>query len=324
MNIMNHSLTASKRWILASTLALVASTAPAATVTGTAVAVRDGNTFVLSSENRQITVRLKGLKAPVGREKLAKAAKAQLSNLVIGQKIRVDFAGAANSARVTGNAFFTEPPAPNSINREFVRRGFALATGPGGLRAEERRAKARKIGIHAPSLAAFLKVPAGWRVVGDADSIPFDAAATGAQRKQSLRLLSAVYAETDRLTLGRILFLSDSTLGIGGTVDVQRSTQLNLARNKNFVRRFQQVGGGSFNFDPGFNSDDITQGIWSVVLDLNAPSGIQPVLRLDETSGTDINGQPVAPEVRQFSLEPDPNAAGRILLNGVSFVSGPL
>lgn len=79
---------------VSSTLALsllACSVAHAAEITGWVVSMADGDTTILDSGHEQHRVRLAGIDAPEKQQRFGNAAKRNLSEMVAGRTVRVEF-----------------------------------------------------------------------------------------------------------------------------------------------------------------------------------------------------------------------------------------
>lgn len=288
----------------------------AAKISGRVVQVRDGETMIVLNKGRRVRVTLDGIEAPKGSDDFAEDATLVLSELVSQKQVRVRFEGKRNARKVRGTVFLPGQKGINSVNRSIVLAGLARATVAGPLANAQRQAERNKVGIFGDSLASKLAIPTAWIVVGSANTIPFEPGTDQARRVEILQTLSAAYAEIDRLTRGRELFVSNPTLGLGGAPEIARSTALELCANGQFRRQFQEFGAG-------FATNDFEEGNWEVRLDLTTLDGVTPLLVLNTTSGTDATNQPIPPNTKSAPLEPDTGAAGRIFIGDLSFASGP-
>jgi endonuclease YncB( thermonuclease family) len=295
-------------------LVMGTSVAQARSVTGTVVRVIDGNSFQLKIQKTNVRVVLSGISAPVGTQEFASEAKALLSQLVLNQRVRIQFKGSKVKPRVSALAFVVGRSGAGSVNVQMARAGLARATTGGEIAQAEALARAARIGLFSVTNnpnptgnPSSLVIPSGWVVTGSEGTIPFDASLSTAQRAEIVAKISEFYAEVDRLTRGRTLFISNSTPGFGGP-DIVRSTQLDLCANGTFERRFQESG-------LGIATDETIQGTWRIRVDLTTLDGVDPVLELI------TNATP--PVTLNFRLALDNNVAGRIVVAGDSFASGP-
>ena len=296
-------------------LVLGTSVAHARSVTGNVVRVIDGNTFQVKIQKTNVRVVLSGISAPVGTQEFASEAKALLSQLVLNKRVRIQFKGSKVKPRVSALVFVVGSSGAGSVNVQMARAGLAKATTGGAIAQAEAQARAAQIGLFSVTNIpnpignpGSLVIPSGWVVTGSEATIPFDSSLSTAQRTELIARINEFYAEVDRLIRGRTLFISNPTLGFGGTVDIVRSTQMDLCANETFARRFQEFG-------LGIATDETTQGTWRVRVDLTTLAGIDPVLELI------TNATP--PVTLNFVLALDNNVAGRIVVGGDSFASGP-
>lgn len=296
-------------------LVMGTSVAQARSATGTVVRVIDGNTFQLKIQKTNVRVVLSGISAPVGTQEFASEAKALLSQLVLNQRVRIQFKGSKVKPRVSALVFVVGRSGAGSVNVQMARAGLARATSGGEIAQAEAQARAARIGLFSVANnpnptgnPSSLVIPSGWVVTGSEGTIPFDASLSTAQRAEIVAKISEFYVEVDRLARGRTLFISNPTLGFGGAVDISRSTQLDLCANGTFERRFQEFG-------LGIATDETIQGTWRIRVDLTTLDGVDPVLELI------TNATP--PVTLNFRLALDNNVPGRIVVAGDSFASGP-
>lgn len=287
-----------------------------AKISGKVVKVPNGGVLVVLSKGRRVRVTLDGIDVPRGSAAFASDAKLVLDRLAKGARVRVQFDGKRTDKKVRGTVFLPGKKKKDSLNRSLVLAGLARATSGGALAKAQRRAERDELGLFGDQLGRSITVPSTWKLTGSANTIPFDAGLNITQRVDVLRALSTAYAEIDRLTRGRELFVSNPTLGLGGATEIERFTALELCASGSFRRVFREFGGG-------FAINDSEEGTWEVVLDLTTLEGVTPILVLSTTSGTDGTGQPIAPRTQRFTLEPDTNSAGRVLIGDLSFASGP-
>jgi len=114
--------TAAGLLLLASTIAAAA----APELTGRVVAVADGDTFTLLTDNKeQIRVRLTEIDAPESDQPWGQRAKQALSSLVLSQAVRVVTAGRDQYGRTLGRVYV----AGQDVNAEMLRTGSAWAYG---------------------------------------------------------------------------------------------------------------------------------------------------------------------------------------------------
>src|SRR5712675_1238258 len=114
--------TAAGLFLLASTIAAAA----APELNGRVVAVADGDTFTLLTDNKeQIRVRLTEIDAPESDQPWGQRAKQALSSLVLSQAVRVVTAGRDQYGRTLGRVFV----AGQDVNAEMLRTGSAWAYG---------------------------------------------------------------------------------------------------------------------------------------------------------------------------------------------------
>jgi endonuclease YncB( thermonuclease family) len=107
-------------FLLASTIAV----ASAAELTGRVVAVADGDTFTLLTDNKEeIRVRLTEIDAPEKDQPWGERAKEALSSLVSSQTVRVVTAGQDQYGRTLGRVYV----AGKDVNAEMLRTGSAWA-----------------------------------------------------------------------------------------------------------------------------------------------------------------------------------------------------
>ena len=301
-------------------LVLGTSVAQARSVTANVVRVIDGNTFQLKIQKTNVRVVLSGISAPVGTQEFASEAKALLSQLVLNKRVRIQFKGSKVKPRISALVFVVGRSGAGSVNVQMARAGLAKATTGGEIAQAEAEARADQIGLfsspnipgpnvpNTPGNAGSLVIPSGWVVTGSEGTIPFDSSLSTAQRAEIIAKINEFYPEVDRLIRGRTLFISNPTLGFGGAVDIERSTRMDLCANETFERRFVEFG-------LGIATDETTQGTWRIRVDLTTLEGIDPVLELI------TNATP--PVTLNFVLALDNNVAGRIVVGGDSFASGP-
>ena len=109
-------------FLLASTIAAAA----AAELTGRVVAVADGDTFTMLTDNKEkIRVRLTEIDAPESDQPWGQRAKEALSSLVSLQAVRVVTVGRDQYGRTLGRVYVGD----KDVNAEMVRTGSAWAYG---------------------------------------------------------------------------------------------------------------------------------------------------------------------------------------------------
>ncbi|MEA2824896.1 MAG: hypothetical protein QOF03_1378 [Alphaproteobacteria bacterium] len=109
-------------FLLAGTITAVS----APELTGRVVAVADGDTFTLLTDNKeQIRVRLTEIDAPESDQPWGQRAKEALSSLVLSQAVRVVTAGRDQYGRTLGRVYV----AGQDVNAEMLRTGSAWAYG---------------------------------------------------------------------------------------------------------------------------------------------------------------------------------------------------
>lgn len=90
-------------------------------ITGTVVSVHDGDTIrVLTSEKRQIKVRLFEIDAPEMNQSFGKKSKNKLSDLIFKKTVKVVFTEKDQFGRTLGTVFLDSL----NINEEMIRTGF--------------------------------------------------------------------------------------------------------------------------------------------------------------------------------------------------------
>ncbi|MEY3896763.1 MAG: nuclease ue [Verrucomicrobiota bacterium] len=261
-------------------LVLGTSVAQARSVTATVVRVIDGNTFQLKIQKTNVRVVLSGISAPVGTQEFASEAKALLSRLVLNQRVRIQFKGSKVKPRVSALVLVVGRSGAGSVNVQMARAGLAKATTGGEIAQAEAEARADQIGLFSVTSIpnpignpGSLVIPSGWVVTGSEETIPFDSSLSTVQRAEIIAKINEFYVEVDRLIRGRTLVISNPTLGFGGAVDIERSTQMDLCANGTFERRFVESG-------LGIATDETIQGTWRIRVDLTTLDGIDPVLEL--------------------------------------------
>jgi hypothetical protein len=145
-----------------------------------------------------------------------------------------------------------------------------------------------------------LQIPPAWKVTGSADTIPFEAGISAAERASRLGLLTQAYAAIDqRVRGGRSLFFFESL----GNAELLTNIRIELCSNLSFARRFETSGLGGGDVQN-------TTGRWEIRLDLTA--GVAPSLVLTGTDGS----------VRDEILDADPGNAARVFLGNRAFTTG--
>jgi endonuclease YncB( thermonuclease family) len=110
------------RHLLLVTLLLTTWSAIAAELLGQVVGVHDGDTLtLLTSEHRQVRVRLYGIDAPESRQPYGTRAQQELSALAFRQKVRVVVEDTDRYGRTVGRVW----AGALDVNAELVRRGAA-------------------------------------------------------------------------------------------------------------------------------------------------------------------------------------------------------
>ncbi len=101
---------------------MLASPTYAASLYGKCLWVKDGDTIVLQTKDEEkITVRLQGIDAPEKAQTYGEEAKARLTELIQGKKIRILLMGKDHYKRTVGRVFLKK----RAINTEMVAGGFA-------------------------------------------------------------------------------------------------------------------------------------------------------------------------------------------------------
>jgi endonuclease YncB( thermonuclease family) len=110
--------------LLALALAFGAAAAQAAELSGRVIAIADGDTFVmLTDNNQQVRVRLNEIDAPESAQPYGLESKKALSALVMSRYVRVVDNGRDEYGRTLGRVYYDS----EDINAEMVRRGAAWA-----------------------------------------------------------------------------------------------------------------------------------------------------------------------------------------------------
>jgi endonuclease YncB( thermonuclease family) len=141
-----------KRYLLSLCLALVFQCANASVFQGLTIAIKDGDTIVvLTNDKQQVTVRLDSIDAPEKKQDYGNAAKKALSGLVYKKWVKVDSHKTDRYGRAVGEVWLEG----RLINLEMVESGMAwvyrkYAKDPAYYAAEE-KAKAAKLGLWALS-----------------------------------------------------------------------------------------------------------------------------------------------------------------------------
>ena len=104
------------------TVLLLLLAAPTETFTGKVVGVTDGDTIVILSERKQITVRLEGIDCPESAQAFGSKAKKATSDLAFGEEVTVKGTGKDRYDRTLAHVIL---PDGSELNRELVRQGFA-------------------------------------------------------------------------------------------------------------------------------------------------------------------------------------------------------
>lgn len=123
---------------------------PAQQVTGKIIKIKDGDTAVLLTQNKeQINIRLNGIDAPEKSQNYGQKSKQYLSDLIFGKQVGVKTHGSDIYGRVLGDIFLSG----RNINYEMVRNGYAWMyrkyTNDKNLDKLELEAKSAKRGLWA-------------------------------------------------------------------------------------------------------------------------------------------------------------------------------
>jgi endonuclease YncB( thermonuclease family) len=109
-------------WVFAPILALMLTTAGAATFTGRVVGVHDGDTItVLDANHHQHKIRLAGIDSPEMKQAYGNRSKQNLSNWVYNRQVTVDWNKRDRYSRTVGVVFVDG----QDVNLEQVRAGMA-------------------------------------------------------------------------------------------------------------------------------------------------------------------------------------------------------
>ncbi len=109
-------------WVASLVLALVLTAAEAATITGRVVGVSDGDTItVLDADRTQYKIRLAGIDAPESKQAFGSRSKQNLSDLVFGKDVAVEWDKRDRYQRVVGVVLVDG----HDVNLEQVRAGMA-------------------------------------------------------------------------------------------------------------------------------------------------------------------------------------------------------
>ena len=91
-------------------------------IQGKVVGIIDGDTFtLLTSENKQIKIRLHGIDCPEGRQDFGNQAKQYLSNLIFSKHLKIQDKGLDRYGRTIGIVFFDNM----NINEAMLSNGMA-------------------------------------------------------------------------------------------------------------------------------------------------------------------------------------------------------